>query len=353
MKHRLSAVSVGALVALFGLMGCFRKPKGFGADTELYVVADSTNWVALEPTLREVFERVLRTPQEERVFAVYWVSPEKFGQFSSRKNLVIAGVLDSEGEIDRQIEGMLAPDVRARVEAGEAFVFPKEAPWAEGQLLLVLAGPTLEQLRLNLLQNKALVYNLLYEHLLAQTKESMFERLEQTDIEQQLLEKYGWMVRVQHDYFINTERPQDRFVFLRRSLPGRERWLFVHWVEGGNPNQITCEWIINTRNKLTRKFYQGDYVDEKNTRAEEVEFLGRRALKLEGLWANEEKVAGGPFRNYTFYDEATGRIYMIDLAVFFPGGEKEPFLRQLDIIAHTFKTAEEVEAQTQGTEEVD
>ncbi len=337
--------------AFLTLTGCFRKPQGFGEDTDLFVVADSTNWVVLEPTLREVFERVIYTPQPERVFEVYWVSPDKFSQYATRKNLVIAGELDSEGEIDRQIAGMLSPEVRTRVEEGTAFVFPKPEPWAKNQLLLVLAGTSLEQLQENLIQNKERVYNLLYDHLIEKTREKMFERLEQVELEKQLLEKYGWMVRVQHDYFIQVERPQNRFVFLRRSLPGRERWLFVHWIDDADPNIITEEWAINTRNKLTRKFYQGDYIDEKRTHAEEVEFLGRSALKLVGLWANDEKVIGGPFRNYSFYDELSRRVYMIDIAVYFPGGEKEPFLRQLDIMAHTFKTAEEI-AREGGFEKV-
>lgn len=33
---------------------------------------------------------------------------------------------------------------------------------------------------------------------------------------------------------------------------------------------------------------------------------------------------------------------MIDIAVLYPDGEKEPRLRQLHIMAHTFKTADEV-----------
>ncbi|MFQ5435205.1 MAG: DUF4837 family protein [Anaerolineae bacterium] len=129
-------------------------------------------------------------------------------------------------------------------------------------------------------------------------------------------------------------------------MPGRERWLFVHWIDDGDSSQINDEWAIQTRNKLTRKFYQNDYIDEKNTAAKRVNFLNRPAVMLEGLWANDENVAGGPFRNYTFYDEASGRIYMIDIAVFFPGGEKEPFLRQLDVMAHSFQTAQEMNQET-------
>ncbi|MCG8606832.1 DUF4837 family protein, partial [bacterium] len=125
------------------------------------------------------------------------------------------------------------------------------------------------------------------------------------------------------------------------------RWLFVHWVEGMDPGTIEPDWIVKTRNRMTRKFYEGDSINEDYTNSREVEFLGRRALMLEGLWENVPKVVGGPFRNYTFYDEKSDRVYMIDVAVFNPGGKKEPFLRQLDIMARTFRTADETHQKTE------
>ncbi len=59
---------------------------------------------------------------------------------------------------------------------------------------------------------------------------------------------------------------------------------------------------------------------------------------------NGEKIEfgmGGPFLTYTFYDQATGRIYMIDGMVFAPGYSKREFLRQMEVIAHTFRTRAE------------
>jgi hypothetical protein len=57
---------------------------------------------------------------------------------------------------------------------------------------------------------------------------------------------------------------------------------------------------------------------------------------------------GGPFVMYTFYDQATGRIYMIDGMVFAPGFDKREFLRQLEVIAHTFRTRRDAEARSRA-----
>lgn len=329
------------------LAGCFGKPTSVGGETELYVIADAQDWEFLESALRDVFERVINTPQPEKVFAINWVSPDNFGDFATRKNLIIVGILNSPSELTQRIESMLSPEVRQRVEAGTAFVFPKKDAWADEQLLVVLASNTLPELRVKLSENQDFLYNLFNEKLIEETGEQMFKQLEQIELERELLNKYGWTVRIQHDYIINIERPQNRFVMLRRSLPGSERWLFVHWIDEGDPSVISESWAINTRNTLTKKFYQNDKINEEYTHSKEIEFLGRPAVMLEGLWENDEKVIGGPFRNYSFYDVDSQRIFMIDIAVFFPGGDKEPFLRQLDIMAHSFETAEKTTENTE------
>lgn len=343
----LKLLTTGVVSLLLLLSGCSRKSGSFGEPTQLFIVADQEVWQALEPTLRDVFERTIETPQPEKVFSVYWVAPDKFSQFATRKNLVLLGALQAEGEISQKVSDILSADVKQKVMEGSAFVFPKKDAYAEGQLLMVLAGNTVEELQQKLSDNKSYLYEMFREKLLEETKRQMFEQLEQKELSQELLSKYGWTLRIQHDYIINIERPQDRFVMLRRSLPGRERWLFVHWIEEADPEIIDRDWAMRTRNKLTQKFYEGDTINEDYTEAEEIDFLGRSTLLLQGLWENVEKVAGGPFKNYSFYDTASQRIYMIDIAVYYPGGEKEPFLRQLDIMAHTFKTAQEVS----GTDE--
>jgi hypothetical protein len=329
------------LLALI-LAGCFGKPESQGDGAHIYVIADSTDWAALAPTMKEVFQKVIITPQPEYLFELIWVSPDNFGEHARKKNLILAGALQSPGGVIAKVG--LSSEVKERVAEGSAFVFPKREQWAKNQLLVVLVSNTLAELQEKLLDNRDYLYNLFKKKLDDETRAEMYSKLEQVAMEKELLEKFGWMVRVQHDYIINVERPQDRFVMLRRSLPGRERWLFVHWIDDGDSSLISPEWVIHTRNRLTAKFYEGDVVNQQYTKSDTVDFLGRRALMLEGLWENEQKVLGGPFRSYSFYDAPSARVYMIDAAVLFPGGKKEPFLRQLDVMAHTFKTAHEAAA---------
>jgi len=334
------------MVLALVLVGCFGKPESHGEGTQLFVIADAENWEKLQPALTEAFQKVIKTPQPEMVFELVWVAPERFAEFATRKHLLLVGTLDSDGEISGKVSEILSPEVEARVRDGSAFYFPKNDPWAKNQLLVVLAANTAPELAEKLVANKQELYNLFEEKLIRETREQMFSQLEQTEMAQKLLHSYGWTLRIQHDYIINIERPMDQFVMLRRSLPGRERWLFVHWLDDADPHVITEDWAIARRNKLTTEFYDKDIIDGNHVAAEEIDFIGRPALKLEGLWRNDNKMVGGPFRTYVFFDEPTNRIYMIDIAVYFPGGQKEPFLRQLDIMAHSFATIAEVSKES-------
>ena len=324
------------------LTGCFQKPKSEGGDTNLFIIAEESDWKVLEPTLREAFEKTIITPQPEKVFVLHWIPPEKFNEVAKRKNLIILGTFETRGELKSKIEKMLSPEVRAKVAAEEEYVFTKKDPWAKNQLLMVLVGNNLDELKQKIAENKEFLYDLFKKKLIKDTAEEMFAKYEQKNLEKELLRKYGWTLRIQHDYFLNIERPQNHFIMLRRTLPGRERWLFVHWIDNADSSIINHEWLIKKRNQLTKKFYQNDRINERFTKSRRIKFLGRDAWVLEGLWENDEKVAGGPFKMYAFYDMATERIYLIDIAVYFPAGEKEPFLRQLDIMAHTFRTNQEI-----------
>ncbi len=346
-RHFSRLLSIFCLVLA---MGCNRKPAGFGDGTYLFVVADKPTWEAVEPGLRTAFERTMNTPMPEVVFEVVWIAPERFTDFATRKNLALVGALDSDGEISQKVSGMLSEKVKDKVMDGSAFVFPKENPWAEDQLLLVLASNSVAELNAKLEENKAYLYNLLNKRLLDETREQMYQTLEQKDFGKDVLEKYGWTLRVQHDYFVNIDRADENFYMLRRSLPGRERWLFVNWVDDADPAQLTEEWLLDRRDKLTVKFYKNEGIPDKINRAEEylkiepVDFQGRPALRVEGLWENAHasQGGGGPFRTYGFYDTESSRIYVIDVAVYFPAGKKEPFMRQLDVMAHTFQTRSDI-----------
>jgi hypothetical protein len=62
----------------------------------------------------------------------------------------------------------------------------------------------------------------------------------------------------------------------------------------------------------------------------------------QGLWRFNDNSGGGPFINYTFYDEDTKRIYMLDASIFAPKYLKKSIIQQVDVLLHSFKTEKEI-----------
>ena len=124
-----------------------------------------------------------------------------------------------------------------------------------------------------------------------------------------------------------------------------ERWIFVHWIDNATPAYLNADSVRAIRNRLTKKYYRtsddssyvviaGDYYT-----TADVNFEGKYALLTQGLWELNIKGMGGPFINYTFYDEKTHRIYMLDASIYAPRYYKRNLIQQMDVTLQSFKTA--------------
>ena len=176
------------------------------------------------------------------------------------------------------------------------------------------------------------------------------------------MRRHDFAVNVQSDFQIalDTTTASEGFVWLRRILAQTRREFFVYYVDDVSPDQITPEWIYAKRDSLTRRHLRGnvqgfvkiDYRRALNT--DQQSFLDRYGFETQGLWYmvaplgggnNLQPVGGGgPFINYTFYDQATDRVYMLDGSIFAPEFDKLDFLRQMEVMARTFRTDEEAQS---------
>ena len=328
---------VGILLLALATMSCQRKPESMGSDTGVTIVADSTLYSTIQPAIEAALQQEIYTPQPEYLLKVSYLPPEELNKVVVRPNIVLAGILGAEDKISKQIHTMLPASAIEQVERGESFVFRKEDPWAKKQLLLVLVANDDISLMEQIATNSDYLFGVIRDRIISQTKTEMYSQYEQKSISDELLEKYGWALRIQHDYNLWKDEADDQFVMLRRTSP--ERWLFVYWEDVSNPDSVNAEWAISRRNKIGLLHYERDQIAEQYLSIKETDFAGRRATQLQGLWENDVKVAGGPFKAFAFYDEDTQRGYLVDVSAFAPGQEKESLVRQLEIMARTFYTA--------------
>ncbi len=337
-------------VLLFGIIiglisfSCGIKPISWQKESNIAVMADKGDWDALGPSLSRVFERVIRTPQKEKTYLLHYVEDKDFDRYTKYRYLILAATLKSQGRIGKLVKRVVAdPQIRAEVERGERYLIIQKDQWAADQLMIILVGKDQHSLEETIDANSNTIFHAIDDVVHERMKQEMYKRGEQTKEEDRLMRTYNWSIRIQHDYFIPQELPAEGFLWFRRILP--ERWIFVRWIDGGNTSLLNQDWVVGERNRIGATYYGGDRVTDKYLFSYAGEFLGRKAQITTGLWENNEKMKGGPFMNYTFYDEYTKRVYMIDIAAFAPDRDKLPYLKRLDIIAHTFRTVFDMEVK--------
>ncbi|MCX7797668.1 MAG: DUF4837 family protein [Melioribacter sp.] len=348
-KYLLAAII--SLSSLIFLASCNVKKQAVGNEDDIIVFADSLEYYNLEASLLTVFNKIIYTPQPENLFNLIRKDLSALEKNKYKKNIIFIAPLNSNSEVARYIKSLLSNDVKKLIYADSVSVINKYNLWADNQLVMIITSPTIEQLNKNILKESE---NLLY-YFQKISNDRLFKslynsRYEQKKVEAKLLKDYGWMIYIQSDFILALNKPEDNFVWLRRG-PGTEmeRWIFVHWIDNASPALLNKDSIYAIRNRLTEKYYRtsddSSYVeisdDYKTTK--EVNFLNRYALMTQGLWRMKDGSMGGPFINYTFYDEPTKRIYMLDGSIYAPKYYKKKLIQQVDVIMRSFLTKREID----------
>ena len=317
-----------------------------GSEDEVFVVADSIEYEQLVQSLRSVFEKEITTPQPEKLFTLKRMSVAQLENNQRSKNIIIAAPLNSVSQTSKYIKTIVDSSVEEKLASDNSFIDYKNDLWAKNQLVAVISAPTIEELNTKILNNSD---NLLY---IFQKKsdERLFSNLynptyEKKNIEGKFLRDYGWVIYVQADYVVALDKPEQKFVWLKKSSASdMDLSIFVHWIDNANPDYLVQDSIKAIRNRLTKQFYQTfndtSYIVlvEDYFVVKEVNFNGRYALFTQGLWELNIKSTGGPFVNYFFYDEKTQRIYMIDGSVYAPKYYKRNLIQQMDVTLQSFRT---------------
>jgi Domain of unknown function (DUF4837) len=345
--YTAAALLLGAL--LLNSCGYFQKPAT-GQEDDIIVVADSSEFQQLEHALDSAFEKIIYTPQPEKLFNLRQVSVDNFDIFQDRKNIIIVAPFNSNSNTAQYIRSAVDSTVKKKILADSVFEISRHNIWAKGQLVMLLTAPTMDELKSKIIADKD---NLLYAFQKISDKrlsENLYDpKFEQKDIEGELLKEYNWVIYCEANYQLAVDDPHHNFVWLRSGMnTGQERWIFVHWIDNASPAYLNSDSVRAIRNRMTEKYYRttddkyyvqiaSDYYT-----TNEVNFNGQYAILTQGLWQMTSKGMGGPFVNYTFYDEKTNRIYMLDGSIFAPGYYKRNIIQQMDVTLKSFMQGDQL-----------
>ncbi|TDI77065.1 MAG: DUF4837 family protein [Bacteroidetes bacterium] len=342
--------------------GCFDGaylPNATGSEVEIAVVTDSASWHGIiGETLRtELSPWISTLPAPEKMFRLVHTpltDAKSLKRVKTLKNVVFVAPI-SDSTLEAQfLRAILDEEGEAGILGGVSTVVPRRDLWRRNQQVFYVLGGT-EEAVVNIVKKAGDNLRYTFNSIIRERVTiEMFRRGRQFDIEEKLMEKHGFAVNAQHDYF--TAIDTTNFVWLRRVI-NSDSWrsIFIWWIDDASPNSLTPEWIYEARQRLTESWIAGNSggfvsIDfRRDLETENIDFLGRFGYETRGLWhmvgrdddgKTVEYGMGGPFVTYSFYDEATRRIYMIDGMVFAPGFDKREFLRHVEAIAHTFRLQE-------------
>lgn len=315
------------------LIGCtppYKPPHPVGKLTEIIVISEPELYSQVESLVVNTIERIIYTPTTERIFEIKKTTPDKLAEFKYRQNILILGLTGTP-----IIHSILAPNAMKELLAGSLYIFGSDSLFIPGQSVLVIAGPTMYKLAEIIKDNSELIFNYFAEGVRRRLKEDLYKDGYQKNLSAKLESMYDFSISIPNGWLVAHN--EFGFVGFIRHYP--DRIISIYWED--TPEVITSPDVkldkskaISIRNKIGTLYYEGDYVQDTLTNFYWVNFHNLISAKLDGIWQNDEKVMGGPFKCYIFWKG--GRLYVIDGHIFAPGEKKWKWLQQLEIIIDTF-----------------
>ena len=361
---RLFLLFVG-LAFVFGACEDFieYRPEARGREGEILVVTDTLTWTGpAGEALREVLGSEIQTlPVPEPLFKLKReaLTNAFIEQLKQQKNLIFLASIDDTTAAARFLRARIPEEGQQSIREGRGQgIVDRPDLWVNRQLVVYATAKDDEALADAILERGPVLRRLFTETTTTRTREDMFEKARQTAKEDSILQKHDFAINVQHDYFFAQDTvfadaeanpvadESGGLVRLRRIPESTWRDLFVYYQDGADPSQLTPEYAKELQNQLTQQFIKGTYPDSyikiseaRPPEVREVDLNGRYAIELRGLWGMTNDALGGPFVSYLTYDEDQQRLYLYSGFVFAPNYAKREFIRQMEIIGNTFRTA--------------
>ena len=324
------------LISIFVFYGCeIGKPRADGADNELVLVTAFENREDIQVVISTIFNDTLYSPQPEPFYKIVWVDPENFNDIKFHVNVIVAALgKDPKNKGVRLVKKLLTADqYRSTMESDNHLIFSKNV-FSRDQNYLIINGSNQEKL-IEKVKDQGLWLKKQYDDLLFKRQSvHLFEgSSRQKELEESLLEKYNWTLKIPWGYTIIRDNAEEQFFWMGRDMP--YRWIAVQWKDGlaYSDSASVSSYIKTLPTKHFEHIQYSDYL----LKIEPVTFNKWGAWKITGLWESIKEAQGGPFISYLFSDETTDRSFFIHSMIFHPGQDKFLLLKQVDIVAHSFE----------------
>ncbi len=290
-------------------------PDSNGGRLDLIVVAKESLWQTVAgDELRKTFSSPQPgLPQPEPEFTVRQIEPDKFNTLLQRaRNIVV-------------------------LEKAEFGFTKQEDLWAEPQIVFNLAAED-ERALSELVRArseemykafKELEVDILQKRLSAKVHKNL-----------PLLEQHNVSMAIPTSFEVEVQ--QENLMVMWNKTLKTDQGIIIYFQPMTNERLGLGTEIIPLRDSLTALHVQsereGAYMVTEDLIAPTIvntQIADQFAIETRGLWRTKNDFKGGPFINYTVYDEANNQVIFLDGFIFSPETKKRNFVLELEAILKT------------------
>ncbi|BDC97970.1 DUF4837 family protein [Persicobacter psychrovividus] len=327
-------------------------PAATGQFGQIILVMDS---VAMKGAVGEAIEDVIESnypvlPQPEPRFKVIHVTPKTFtASLLHQATIIRVYTSDNKSRGNALTKKAVPASIKNKLDnanPGDYMSVAKDV-YARGQEVVFFYGKTQEELAGKIMVNAEVIQNYLNNRVKKRvirdlyTKESKVEAFNIT-------KKFGASMRVPFGYK-KAEEAED-FLWFRNPGQKIDKNFFMASIPFTDESQLEPDAIVAWRDRLCKQHVLGS--DDPNSYMETqkilkpesrvVDFNGKYAVEIRGLWRLHEIAMGGTYVGYAIVDEAQKKLFYIEGFLYRPGGNKREMMRELETILWTFRTSDQL-----------
>jgi len=333
MKMNLKIITILSLFIV--ILGCETKREALGADNELIVVCSDPDKDIIYDFVQSVFDDTLFTPQPEPYFKIRFVKPEGYIDLKEQAYVVVGAIGDDiHNEGVKLVKKLLPEDQYQSTLETDPILFTRDL-YASNQLFLIVNAKSRDHLMKSVFAKKEWLKNQYYGQFAKRQSKYIFENARRVEVEKELSENYGWTMKIPWGWEVIKDSSDVGFFWLGKEMPFQ--WISAQWKDGKTIDVIDGLDIGNAIWSFPETFYKHIRFHDYKFKMEKVYFNRIKAWKITGIWESIEEPQGGPFLSYIFYDKTSDKTYHLNMLIYHPGEDKSIFMRQMDLIAKSFR----------------
>lgn len=317
-------------------------PDAVGGYSTVNVIADEDLWNdRLEDLIAPIFNQQIKgLITAEREFDYKTIRSKQFNRLFQRQRLIV--VFITSGQV-KQPGVSLKKDV-----------------YANGQIIVQVAAKNNDAVKAVFESKKDQIFQLLSEH-----RVDCIQRLAQKEnnqeLEDLLANNQGIDLVVPKSYTLGIDTPGFSYFFKKGEMKCEkfnhnrcyyQTGIFTYFFPYTSTDVFTAEKFTQMRDSITKLYIEGPSVNDSLKAFMEV-YKGlplttknitqnsKFGYQVNGWWDMKNGTMGGPFVSVSYVDEIRNRVIVADAFVFGPNFSKRRFVKELEAVCLSLKSAEE------------